>query len=311
VALLAVGVVAIVGYPLAYLRRVKHLIVGAAPRAKRNHMVAPLNRLLHAGFARNPVRRAVFHFIDQTLKRVPRYRIYLVLYGGVGLSVLIATVLRLSVSDGQLKAEASADGIRMALGIVAFWTIVGLRTAFVSPGNQRGNWIFRSTHGRPAYFDAAIDELVAAKTWVLLASLAVTIVTFNLLRVISPGELLSWNSAASQILAGASICVILTDALFGSVMVVPFTGEASSEKPNMAFTLLKFFTFFPLVTTGAMVSEQWMETSWVHFGVAAIVALVVHLWFRYRHREVVRINSMQAELEEGEDDFPMRLGLKY
>ncbi len=91
------GVVAVIGYPLAYLRRVKHLIVGAASREKRNHMVAPLNGLLHASIVRNPVRRAVFHFINQTLMRVPRYRIYLVLYGGVGLSVMIATVMRLSV----------------------------------------------------------------------------------------------------------------------------------------------------------------------------------------------------------------------
>jgi hypothetical protein len=310
-ALMVVGIVAVIGYPLAYLRRVSHLVTGAAPRAKRNRMVAPLYGLLHASFVRNPVRRAVFHFINQTMMRVPRYRIYLVLYGGVGLSVLIATVLRLSVSGGHLRAAASADGIRMALGIVAFWTIVGLRTAFVSPGNQRGNWIFRSTHGRPTHFDASIEELVAAKTWALLASLAVTMGAFILMRVISPGELLSWNSAASQMLAGAGICVILTDALFGSVMVVPFTGEVSADKPNMAFTLLKFFTFFPLVTTGAMVAELWMETSWVHFGVGVIVVLVVHLWFRYRHREVVRINSMQAELEEGEDDFPMRLGLRY
>ena len=89
------------------------------------------------------VRRAVFHFISQTLLRVPRYRIYLVLYGGVGLSVLIATVLRLTVSKGHLRAEASADGIRVALGIVAFWVIAGMRTAFVSPGNQQGNWVFR------------------------------------------------------------------------------------------------------------------------------------------------------------------------
>jgi hypothetical protein len=310
-ALIAVGGLAIVGYPLAYLRRVKHLLVGAPPRAKRNRMVAPLNGLLHLVAVRIPVRRAVFHFINQTLFRVPRYRIYLVLYGGVGLSVLIATVLRLSVSHGHLRAEASADGIRMALGIVAFWATVGLRTAFVSSGNQPGSWVFRVTHGRPAHFDAAIGQLLAAKTWVLLCSLAVTTGVFGVLRIMAPPELLSWPAAAAQMLTGAGICVILTDASFANVMIVPFTGEAAGEKPNLAFTLLKFFTFFPVVTTVALVSEQWIEENWVHFGVAAIAVLVIHLWFRYRHREQVGINSAQAELEEGEDGFPMRLGLRY
>ena len=75
--------------------------------------------------------------------------------------------------------------------------------------------------------------------------------------------------------------------------------------------MLKFFTFFPLITAIALGEERWVEQSWVHFGVAAISVLVIHLWFRYRHRETVRINSMQAEVEEGEDEFPMRLGLRY
>jgi len=311
-ALIAVSVLAILAYPLAYLRRVKHLLEGAPPRRKRNRMVAPLNGALHASAARQPVRRAVFHFINQTLLRVPRYRIYLVLYGGIGLSVLIATVLRLNVTGaGQLRAEASADGIRMAVGIVAFWVIVGLRTAFVSSGNQRGSWIFRFTHGKPPHFDAAIEELQAARTWVLLCSLTVTVGVFGVLRQVSSTELLTWPATSAQLLVGAGVCLVLTDAAFANVLMIPFTGEVSSSKPNLAFTLLKFFTFFPAVTTAALLSEQWIEIGWVHFGVAALALIVVHLWFRYRYREQVRIYSEQAELEEGEDDFPMRLGLKY
>jgi len=310
-ATLAVCVVALAAYPLAYLRRVKQLLEGAPPRRKRNRVVAPLNGILHLSAARRPVQRAVFHFINQTLLRVPRYRIYLVLYGGVGLSVLVATVLRLSVIHGQLRAEASPDGIRTAVGIVAFWVTVGLRTAFVSPGNQRGNWIFRFTHGKPAHFHAAVDEFLAARTWVLLCSLGVTLSVITSLRPVSPHELLTWQATTAQWLVGAGICLLLTDAAFANVFIVPFTGETSSEKPNLAFTLLKFFTFFPAVTTAALISEQWIEAGWVHFGVAVLAILVIHLWFRYRYREQVRIYSQQFELEDGEDDFPMRLGLRY
>ena len=310
-ALIAFSVLAVLAYPVAYLRRVKQLLEGAPPRRKRNRMVVPLNGALHLTAARRPLRRAVFHFINQTLLRVPRYRIYLVLYGGVGLSVLTATVLRLNVSHGQLRPEASGDGIRMAAGIVAFWVVVGLRTAFVSSGNQRGSWIFRFTHGRPAYFNAAIDEFSAARMWVLLCSLVLALSTIALFRPVAPAELLTWPATAAQLLVGAGVCLILTDAAFANVLMIPFTGEASTSKPNLAFTLLKFFTFFPAVTMAALVSEQRIEISWAHFGIAALALVVIHLWFRYRYREQVRIYSAQAELEEGEDDFPMRLGLKY
>ena len=108
--LLVVAAIGIIAYPMAYFRRVRYLLEGAPPRARRNRMVSSLNGLLHAGIVRVPIRRAIFHFINQTLFRVPRYRIYLVLYGGVGLSVVIATVLRLTVVHGALRAEASAEG---------------------------------------------------------------------------------------------------------------------------------------------------------------------------------------------------------
>jgi hypothetical protein len=310
-ALVALAAAGIAAYPLAYFRRVNYLLVGAPPRARGNSMLAPLNGMLHACIVRGPVRRAVFHFINQTLLRVQRYRIYLVLYGGVGLSVLIATVLRLTVINGHLRADASADGIRVAVGIVAFWVTTGLRTAFVSPGNQRGNWIFRFTHGRPAHFNAAMDEMVAAKLWVLLCALALTEAAVCLLRFASPPELLTVPATAAQLLVGAGVCLLLTDAFFANVMMVPFTGEAAGETPNIAFTLLKFFTFFPFVTGAALLAEQWIEVGWQHFGAAVIAIVVIHLWLRYRYREQVRINSAQAELEEGEDDFPMRLGLRY
>jgi hypothetical protein len=310
-ALLGVVAMGVAAYPVAYFRRVKYLLEGAPPRSSRNGLVTPFNGVLHTGVVRRPIRRAVFHFINQTLFRVPRYRIYLVLYGGVGLSVLIATVLRLSVVKGQLRAEASADGIRVAVGIVAFWVTTGLRTAFVSSGNQQGSWIFRFTHGRPAHFVAAMDELVSAKLWVLLCAIVITEGAVGVLRLVAPAELLTVESTAAQMLVGAGICIILGDAFFANVMIVPFTGEAAGEKPNLAFTLLKFFTFFPAVTTVALLSEQWIEERWQHFGYAAISIVVIHLWFRYRHRETVRIHSAQAELEDGEEDFPMRLGLRY
>jgi hypothetical protein len=310
-ALLTVAAVAVLAYPLAYMRRVKHLLVGAPARGRRPRWIASFNRLLHATAVRTAISRSVFHFINQTLLRVLRYRIYLVLYGGVGLSVLIATVLRLGVEHGRLVAEASADGIRVAAGIVAFWVATGLRTAFTSSGNQAGSWVFRFVHGRPAQFNAAIQEFLAAKVWVVLSAGICSIAAVFALRLVAPTELLMWRSTAAQLLVGIGISVILTDAFFANVTIVPFTGEALSGRPNLAFTLLRFFTLFPAVILLSLASEQWIEGSLVHFGVAALTVMVAHLWFRYRHRELVRIHSAQAELEDGEDEFPMRLGLRY
>ena len=159
---LAMSAVAVFFYPLAYWRRTRELIEGSATRDTRNTLAAPFNLILHVTLVRIPVRRAVFHFISQTLFRVQRYRIYLVMYAGLCISLIAATVLRMQVEQGKIRLEFSAEGMRAAIPMAAFLIIAGLRVAFVSPGDPRGRWIFRVVKGRPEW-----EQLAAAKTWIL------------------------------------------------------------------------------------------------------------------------------------------------
>ena len=206
--LLFVIALAVVAYPLAYLRRVRQLVEGPGVRTTRNWLAYPFDAVLNATVLRPPVRRAVFHFIGQTVLRVPRYRIYLVLYGGVGLSVVLATILRFAVAHDKVRIEVSPDGIRAALGIVAFWVIAGMRMAFVSSGNRQGNWVFRIVHGRPPHFLPAVQQLLAAKIWVLLCAALSTLSAGIALRAIAPPQLLTVPATAAQALVAAGICLL-------------------------------------------------------------------------------------------------------
>lgn len=307
----AAVVLALLLYPLAYLRRVHQLVEGSATRSARNWIVRPLHLLLHVSAVRLPVRRAVFHFIGQTLLRVPRYRIYLVLYGGVGLSVIATTVLRLTAAHHQVKWQVSSDGIRAAVGIVAFWVIAGLRVAFLSSGNQRGSWIFRFIHGNPPEFKPALERLRAARIWVLLWAVIITFGSFLLSRTVASPELLSRPATAAQILVAAMMCLLLTDIFFLNVTTVAFTGGPTQEEPNLALTLLKFFTFFPVVASFPLLAEPWIEQRPWHFAAAALVTVTAHVALALRHRRAVRGYCNVPGLEEDEEDFPMRLGLRY
>jgi hypothetical protein len=310
-AMAAVGLIALGSYPIAYIRRVRQLLEGPPIRSKRSWASVPLRCVLHATFVRSPIQRAVFHFVGQTILRVLRYRIYLVLYGGAGLSVVIAIILRFTIVDQHLRASVSTDGIRTATGVIAFWVIAGLRTAFVSSGNERGSWVLRLIHGKPAQFDAALEHLAAAKVWALLSGATVTITMIVALRFVEPAELTTSQSTVSQLLVAIGMCLLLTDVLFSNVMVIPFTGEAQREQPNLAFTVLRYFTFFPIMMSASIASELWVERSWLHFGIIAIGIVVAHLWLRKRHRDSVLVYSSLPEFEDGEDDFPMKLGLRY
>jgi hypothetical protein len=310
-ATLAAAALALVAYPLAYRRRVRQLIEGSATRSSRSRLARLFHPILHLAIVRAPVRRAIFHFIGQTLLRLPRYRIYLVLYGGVGLSVITASVLRFTVVHDHLRMSISVDGLRCAIAIVAFWVVAGLRATLISPGNQRGSWIFRLILGNPPSFASALDHLQATRTWVIAGSLAITGSALLASRAIAPPQLLTASSTAAQIVVAAALCLLLTDAFFLHVTMVPFTGTPSSQEPNLAFTLLKYFTFFPLVAWLPLAVEPWMESKPWHFAAAIAAAVAAHIGLRFRHRSVVAEHCGQMQLEEGEENFPMRLGLRY
>jgi hypothetical protein len=310
-ALLIVTAVAILAYPLAYLRRVRQLVEGPGTHDTRNRVAWPLEKLIHATLVRHPVRRAVFHFISQTLLRVQRYRIYLVLYGGAGLSVVVATILRLTVAHGQMRVEVSADGICAATAIVAFWVIAGLRMAFVSPGNRQGSWAFRIVHGRPPHFRSLIEQLLAAKVWVFLWGVAVTFGAVLALRVIAPAELLTGPATASELLIALGMCLLLTDIFFLKVNTVAFTGESATEQSNLAFTVLKYFAFFPIVASLPLGFEPWIAASVRHFVIATVVIAAAHWALRRHHRKIVLEHSLELALEDDEEEFPMKLGLRY
>jgi hypothetical protein len=302
--------IALLAYPFAYLRRVRQLMEGSGTRDTRKQLARTFNRLLHTLLVHQPVQRAVFHFINQTLLRVQRYRIYLVLYGGVGLSVVAATILRVTIVEQRVRLEVSADGIRAAIGIVAFWTIAGLRIAFVSSGNQQGSWVFRVIHGRPPHFRPAVQQRLAAEAWVVLWSMTLTLGAYFVLRAIAPPELRTLPATASELLIAVGMCLLLTDVFFLNVMIVPFTGEPAREQSSLAITLLKYFAFIPVVTWLSSEAGPWMETGSLRFVVAVIAIGAAHWGMRSRQRAIIREHSNLVGLEDGEEDFPMKLGLR-
>jgi len=242
--------------------------------------------------------------------RVPRYRIYLVMYGGVGISVVIASVLRFTAAHDTLRVVVSSEGVRAALGIVAFWTAAGLRMAFISPGNQRGGWLFRAIHGRPPEYKVAMEELAGAKVWALVCTAGVTAVSFAALRAISPWQLVTWPATAAQIVTAAGMCLLLADVFFLKVTTVAFTG-APREQESLAFTMLKFFTFFPFVIWLPLVCEPWMERGVWNLTAAVAGIGASHLLLESKHRKVVREFCELIWPEDREEEFPMRLGLRY
>jgi hypothetical protein len=57
--------------------------------------------------------------------------------------------------------------------------------------------------------------------------------------------------------------------------------------------------------------EPWIETSPLHFAAATIVIVAAHFALRALHRRIIDEHCNMPALEDDEDDFPFKLGLRY
>jgi len=120
----------------------------------------------------------------------------------------------------------------------------------------------------------------------------------------------AWPATASQILIAFGMCLLLTDILFLNVKTVAFTGGPKREQSNLAVTLLQYFAFVPAVVVVPLISEPWIEIGTQHFVLAATVIAVAHWALREIHRRIVQAHCNMRELEDDEEEFPIKLGLR-
>ncbi len=303
-ATMAAVALAVLVYPLAYRRRTRELMEGSATGGKQNRDLRPIAWLLHATVLRLPVRRAVYHFISQTLPRTERHRAYLAMYGGTGIALVIAGAVGLEVGHHRIRLAFSPEGLEAAIPIVAFWTVAGLRTAFVSPADRRGSWIFRLIRGRPG-----LDQLTPPRLWVLLSSMALTLTTVAALQLVSSrGRPIT---IAGQLLVAVGLCLLLTDAFFLTVKIIPFTGTFFPSRTNLVFGIVLYFGLFPTLIVVTLSCISWIEAGAGHLAIAALLIASAHLALQAVHRKIVAEHAGLLDVDEEEEEFPQRLGLRY
>ncbi len=156
---LVVAVIALAAYPLAYSRRTRHQIEGTALRQGSTHVASVFQRLLHLLVIRTPRSRAIFHFAAQTIARLQRLHLYLAMYAGLGLALVLSSLVVFQLDHDRLAMAVSPSGVRLVLPVLAFWIVAGLRTALLSPLGRAGSWVFRVIGGQPNFEDLRGAEI--------------------------------------------------------------------------------------------------------------------------------------------------------
>jgi hypothetical protein len=288
-------VLAIITYPLAYARSTRQAVEGSIAPNTRSWLVQPAIRVLHATLVRTPPRRAVYHFISQTLFRSQRHRLYLAMYAGIGIALACVWVVVLRVEGGHIRIAISPSGVRLAVPALAFWIVAGLCTSLLSPADPAGSWVFRLIHGK-----ASSDHLAATKRWVLLWAMSMTLSAVAVLQIISYPELRAPRELITQVLVAAGICLLLTDAFSLQTATIPFTEARVPRNTDLGFILLRYIVFFPALVIATVNYEWWIEVSAGHLIVTTLGIIAAHFALRYVQWRIRRERVSRSVQEEGE-----------
>jgi len=273
--------VALITYPLAYARRVRQVVEGIGVRSQRARW-KPLQGLVHRTLLREPRRRAIFHLVSQTVWRTQRLRLLLAVFGGLGLAMTISSVLLVRIGHGSLGFELSPYGIRMAIPVMAFWTVAGLRAAFRTPVAEKASWMFPVIHGRPK-----TDHLRAAEVWVATCTSTVTLATAAVLHIFAPAGWRGTGVLLFQMFIAVAASMLLTDLFFLRERDIPFTSAHPYSVSNLSFVVITYFVLFPAFALGLVAAEPWMEASPFHLAATVVCAIAIHILLaRIKTREI-------------------------
>lgn len=303
-ALLTMLTLTLLTYPLAYRRRVRQIIEGSSATATRSRTAIPLHSLLHATILSRPPQRAIFHFISQTVLRSQRQRVSLAMFGGLGIALALAEMIVLRVSSGHISPTLLPSGIRSAVPIMAFWTIIGLRSVLSAPVDRRGSWIFNVLIGRPGP-----GHLAGARIWITLWALFVTFAIALGLHALSPATLRTHSIIAGQLLVAIGISFLLADILLFSVRTIPFTRLHKGSITDLPIAVVRYFIAFPLFVSIVLHYETWIEASVPHLFKTLLILVAAHLLLRKAQARSLRQYTIDTLAEEA-DEFPQSLGLR-
>jgi len=295
--------VAAATYPVAYARRVKQLVEGVDSMHRRSAVAGAVRKALHLTLLRSPQMRAIYHFISQTMLRIPRLRLYITIYAGVALSLAISGILLLVIHDGRLAFRRSEIGLRSAIPILAFLIVIGIRTAMDAPVGLQGSWVFLLAHGRPLK-----EHLRAVLVWVSVVVSAVALATIALVQALAPGAMRGALPIAAHIVLAIGTTVLLTKFFFLRIREIPFTTTRVTSTKDLPISFVRYMVVFPAFVLFVVDHELWVEASAIHL--IAAVAMFINAYLLLGWMRGVYLKRRESDSAADDAVIVHRLGLQ-
>ena len=283
-ATLVVGVIFVLTYLISYRRYSKKILEGV----ESNVFTQPVHQrasawLLNHSLLLHPFQRASFYFISRIFGRSAKHRLFLAMYGGIGLALTVSSLFVLR-KETTFVLSISRRGLMEAPLILSFFVVSGLRATFNIPYELAANWIFQITSGS----DPA-EHLKATRKWVFWRGIVPVYALF------APLEFLRFDlsTVIFQVAFGLIVAGLLMELFFFQFNKVPFTCSYLPARSHLAFLAGAYLYGFTIYTSTIGMLQQWVGASMQHsvgFFVFTGGALALLSWYRRsRHDRQVEI----------------------
>ena len=225
-------------YLPGYRRHARKVLEAPQPNPSGpSRLSRAISRAIDRWILRDPVQAGVFHFLNQTITRSMKHRLFLATYAGCGGALAVATV-----------ASGASGLVRLPLTL-SFILVSALRAAFSFPSELRANWAFQMSES-----GSAADCLSATRKWVIVCAIA------PLFLLLAPFEfaLFPWTTALFHLAYGIALSLLLTDLLFLGFRKVPFTCSYLPGKVNLVGLSVIYVFGFTLYSSVMANLEEWI-----------------------------------------------------
>ncbi len=242
----------------------------------------------HRTLLRSPDTRAVFYFVGQTLAPLSRYHARLAAYAGAGIALGITVAMRVDLDGGGLHMSASRTRVQAAVPFLMFWTVAGLRTAFLLPTELSARCVFRMA-------DLSTQRVISTtKVFVLLLCSTVLAVVLLVLALAGWPDSELW----CHCVFGLCCAILLIDLFFYLEAYMPFTRPLLTERSNLPMTLAVYVFGLPVLGLLMVTLERWTGHSALRVLVVCSAAAAAHVFLHCLRRLPSHPASADVFLDE-------------
>ena len=182
-------------------------------------------RLVNRWLLPNPLERATFHFISNTILRSPRHRLFLATDAGIAVALALPSVVWIGTRPGGPMLVWMSAGLLAVPLTLSFFVVSGLRAAFNLPADLRANWIFQVSES-----EERVAHIRASRKWIVLMGIV------PLFALLAPVEFAfrGWRLGTIHLSFALLLTLVLLNLLLVWFRKIPFTCSYFPGKTSMA-----------------------------------------------------------------------------